>query len=214
MTSLAHLFDNNRAWAERMNRERPGFFEQLTHRQTPAYLWIGCSDSRLPPNEIIGLLPGDLFVHRNVANLVLHTDLNCLAVIEYAVVTLSVQHIIVCGHHGCGGVKAALQRSRQGLAANWLQDLRNLAARNQPVLSRQPDDGQRWDRLCELNVIEQVHSVCDTLIVQQAWDRGQALTVHGWIYRLDNGLLQDLGVSADSYETAAARREAALAALS
>jgi carbonic anhydrase len=192
---LKHLFDNNREWAARMAARDPEFFGRLAGQQTPEYLWIGCSDSRVPANEIVGLRPGELFVHRNVANLVVHTDLNCLSVLQYAVEVLNVRHVIVCGHYGCGGVRAALNGVRLGLIDNWLRHLQELHERHRARVEGAPPD-RRADRLCELNVIEQVRNVCETTIVQDAWRRAQPLHVHGWIYGLQDGLLRDLKVSA------------------
>ncbi len=191
MKLLKELFDNNRQWAERVERDHPGFFKALSQQQSPEYLWIGCSDSRVPANEIVGMLPGELFVHRNVANVVAQTDFNCLSVLQYAVEVLQVRHIIVCGHYGCGGVKAALTSHRHGLIDNWLSSIKDIYNRHQ-VQFEALDEEQRVDRLCELNVIEQVHNVCRTTIVQDAWDRGQELSVHGWIYGIKDGRLRDL----------------------
>lgn len=193
MRKLKHLFDNNRAWAERMTTHDPTFFQKLSSQQTPEYLWIGCADSRVPANEIIGLLPGEVFVHRNIANAVIHTDLNCLSVIQYAVEVLKVKHIIVCGHYGCGGVRAAMQNREYGLIDNWLRHLKDIYQRHSGILDTL-DDAARFEHFCELNVIEQVYNVCHTTIVQGAWRRGQELAVHGWIYGLGDGLLQDLNL--------------------
>lgn len=191
MRTLSHLFERNRAWAAQ-NRERdPGFFARLSRSQSPAYLWIGCSDSRVPANQIVGLTPGEMFVHRNVANLVIHTDLNCLSTIQYAVDALKVGHIIVCGHYGCGGIAAALEDSRMGLIDNWLRHVQDVQMAHRDQLDALPS-GRRQDRLCELNVIEQVINVCQTTVVQDAWARGQPLSIHGWIYSLEDGLLRDL----------------------
>jgi carbonic anhydrase len=192
MRALPTLFDNNRAWAARRITERPDFFERLTAQQNPDYLWIGCSDSRVPANEIVGLLPGELFVHRNVANLVVHTDLNCLSVLQYAVDVLKVEHVIVCGHYGCGGVRAALENQQFGLIDNWLRHVQDVRARNAAAIDALPDAEARARLLCELNVLEQAAHVCQTTIVQDAWARHQPLTVHGWIYDLRDGLLRDL----------------------
>ncbi len=192
MRALNHLFANNRKWAAAMEEEDPGFFEQLARQQTPQYLWIGCSDSRVPANEIVGLRPGELFVHRNVANLVIHTDLNCLSVIQYAVDVLRVSHIIVCGHHGCGGIAAAMSNGTNGLIDNWLRQVKDVRDRHERILEPLTDAGQRLRRLCELNVIEQVRNTCRTTVVQEAWHRGQGLFVHGWIYDIHDGLLRDL----------------------
>jgi carbonic anhydrase len=198
MADLAPLFENNRAWAADQLARDPGFFAKLAKRQSPEYLWIGCSDSRVPANEIVGLAPGDVFVHRNVANVVVHTDLNCLSVLQYAVEILGVRHVIVCGHDGCGGVKAALDGSRHGLIDNWLRHVVDVAEKHEDVLTGIADSDARFNRLCELNVIEQVANVCETTIVTDAWARGQELTVHGLVYGLEDGLLRDLGVSASS----------------
>ncbi len=194
MTELQHLFKNNRAWATHMTEQDPHFFETLAAQQAPEYLWIGCADSRVPANEIIGLLPGQVFVQRNVANLVIHTDLNCLSVIQYAVEVLKVKHIIVCGHYGCGGVRASMQNQQFGLIDNWLRHIKDLIDKHQTELNSLPE-AERFDRLCELNVKAQVQNVCYTSIVQGAWRGGQPLTVHGWIYGLSDGHLKDLGVS-------------------
>ncbi|HXG30592.1 MAG TPA: carbonate dehydratase [Thermodesulfobacteriota bacterium] len=194
MRILKHLLDNNRAWAQKMKAQRPDFFERLSKQQAPEYMWIGCSDSRLPPNDITGLLPGELFVHRNVGNVVVHTDFNCLSVMEYAVAELRVKHIIVCGHYGCGGVNAALKNLELGLIDNWLRHIRDVYFKHEARLTMMEDESKRWDKLCELNVVEQVYNVCNTTIVQSAWKRGQELAVHGWIYRLIDGLLHDLGI--------------------
>lgn len=194
MRVLKHLFDNNRAWSERIRAQHPDFFERLSRQQSPDYLWIGCSDSRLPPTDITGTMPGEIFVHRNVGNVVVHTDFNCLSVIEYAVAVLKVKHIIVCGHYGCGGVHAALRNSQLGLIDNWLRHIREVCRKYDDSLSRLTDDHQRHDRLCELNVVEQVYNVCNTTLVQTAWQQGQPLSVHGWVYSLRDGLLRDLGV--------------------
>lgn len=194
MRILKHLFENNYNWASRIKSNDPAFFQKLSQQQSPSYLWIGCSDSRVPANEIVGLIPGELFVHRNVANIVVHTDLNCLSVIQYAVEVLRVKHIIVCGHYGCGGVQAALQNRKLGLIDNWLRHTQDVMQKHIALLSKISDEAVRLDRLCELNVIEQVSNVSQTTIVQQAWERGQELAVHGWIYGLHNGLLRDLNI--------------------
>ena len=198
MKTLKPLFDNNRDWAEKIAKEQPGFFEQLSKQQNPEYLWIGCSDSRVPANEIVALPPGEVFVHRNIANVVVHTDLNCLSVIQYAVEVLKVKHIIVCGHYGCGGVKAAMESDSHGLIDNWLRHIRDIYRFHVDELDTINDPEARKDRLCELNVIEQVANVCNTTMVRRAWEAGQELMVHGWIYRLDDGLLRDLNVCVDS----------------
>lgn len=197
---LTHLFDNNRAWAEKTREADPTFFEKLALQQAPKYLWIGCSDSRVPANQIIGLMPGEVFVHRNIANVVVHTDLNCLSVIQFAVEVLKVQHVIVCGHYGCGGVRAAMQTHEFGLIDNWLRHLKDVYVKHAHTLDVADDEQQRFDRFCELNVMEQVYHVCQTTIVQSAWRRGQALSVHGWIYGVSNGLLKDLNVCVTSPE--------------
>jgi carbonic anhydrase len=191
----ADLLSNNRKWAEGITQRDPGFFDRLARQQAPRYLWIGCSDSRVPANEIVGLLPGELFVHRNVANLVVHSDLNCLSVLQYAVEVLRVEHVIVCGHYGCSGVEVAWRRAPLGLIDNWLRHLQDVAERHPQHFTRAMTEAQATDRLAELNVLEQVANVCRTTIVQDAWRRGQPLSVHGWIYRLQDGLLRDLGLS-------------------
>ena len=196
MTSLPKLFANNRAWAERIHDDDPEFFPKLSRLQRPEYLWIGCADSRVPANDIVGLLPGELFVHRNVANIVVHTDLNCLSVMQFAVDVLGVKHIIVVGHYGCGGVHAALERKRLGLVDNWLRHVQDVHAKHREVIDAIDDPREREDRLAELYVIEQVANVCQTSIVLDAWERGQDLTVHGWIYGLRDGLIHDLRASA------------------
>ena len=214
MHSLTRLFEQNKAWAEEIKELDPGFFQKLSRQQTPEYLWIGCADSRVPANEIIGLLPGEVFVHRNVANVVVHTDLNCLSVIQFAVDLLKVKHIMVVGHYGCGGVQAAYRCQRVGLADNWLRHVQDVRAKHDHGLALLPDETARTARLCELNVIEQAANVCATTIVQDAWSRGQELTVHGWIYGLRDGLLRDLKVSASSAEEAAAAYKTAIEAAS
>ncbi len=192
MRTLSHLFANNRAWSQRIREQDPELFSKLSRQQAPRYLWIGCSDSRVSANQIVGLLPGELFVHRNVANVVVHTDLNCLSVAQFAVDILRVQHIIVCGHYGCGGVRAVLCQERLGLVDNWLRHVQDVRQKHESRLLALPELMQRLDRLCELNVIEQVLNVCQTSIVRDAWRRGQSLAVHGWIYGLQDGLLRDL----------------------
>jgi carbonic anhydrase len=213
MRSLERLFRNNSDWAERIRRQDPEFFVKLSAQQSPEFLWIGCSDSRVPANEIVGLLPGELFVHRNIANVVVHTDLNCLSVMQFAVDVLKVRHIIVCGHYGCSGVRAALRRDRVGLSDNWLRHVQDVRSQHRHLVDQAADEQQRVDRLCELNVIEQVSNVCQTTIVQDAWSRGQDLAVHGWIYGLDNGRLNDLNVTVISAEEAAGASAGAIAAL-
>lgn len=200
--SLEHLFDNNRAWSERMHAENPEYFSSLVAQQSPEYLWIGCSDSRVPANQIIGLAPGEVFVHRNVANVVVHTDLNALSVIHYAVEMLRVKHILVVGHYGCGGVKSALNDNRTGLTDNWLRHVQDVRDRHLDRLGRIEDASARLDRMCELNAIHQVVNVCQTSVLREAWQRGQTVTVHAWCYSLNDGLVRDLGVSADSREVA------------
>jgi carbonic anhydrase len=195
MTAIAELFERNRSWAQSMRAADPDFFGALANQQSPEFLWIGCSDSRVPANQIVGLEPGELFVHRNVANVVPVTDLNAMAVIEYAVSSLGVRHIIVCGHYRCGGVRAALEGHQAGAVALWLQPLRNLAAAHREELDVLASSDARWDRLCELNVAAQVQAVATSEIVQAAWERGAELAVHGWIYDLEDGLLRDLEVT-------------------
>ncbi len=207
--SLKHLFENNRVWAEKITAEEPAFFDKLAQLQNPEYLWIGCSDSRVPANQITGLAPGEVFVHRNVANVVVHTDLNCLSVMQFAIDVLRVKHIIVCGHYGCGGVRAALTGERLGLIDNWLRHIQDVRDRHAALLA--PLGGEAAaDRLCELNVIEQVANVAQTTIVRDAWERGQALAVHGWIYGLSNGRLRDLGMTVERLDALAERHQAAL----
>ena len=213
MHSLKNLFDQNAAWAEAIKRRDPEFFQKLSRQQNPEYLWIGCSDSRVPANEIIGLLPGEVFVHRNVANVVVHTDLNCLSVVQFAVDMLKVKHIMVVGHYGCGGVQAVVRCQRVGLADNWLRHVQDVREKHDNCLCRLPDDTARSARLCEFNVIEQVANLVSTTIVQDAWNRGQELTVHGWIYGLKDGLLRDLQVSASAAAEAAAAYKTAVATL-
>ncbi len=199
MPSLPELFENNRRWAARMTEGQPDFFDRLVRQQAPRYLWIGCSDSRVPANEIVGLLPGELFVHRNVANLVIHTDMNCLSVLQYAVDVLRVEHILVCGHYGCGGIAAARCAAPLGLIDNWLRHIQDINERHRSELDALGDEASALNRLCELNVLQQARNVCQTAIVQDAWKRSQPLTVHTWIYRLNDGLLQDLGFSAANH---------------
>jgi carbonic anhydrase len=213
MPSLDTLFRNNRAWSERIRRSDPEFFTKLSRQQRPKYLWIGCADSRVPANEIVGLLPGELFVHRNVANVVVHSDLNCLSVMQFAVDVLKIEHIIVCGHYGCSGVGAALKNERVGLADNWLRHVQDVHAKHDASLSQLPDVDRRIDRLCELNVIEQVAHVCQTTILRDAWERGQEVSVHGWVYGLVDGLVRDLGATASKPEDVVRGYRAALASL-
>ena len=211
MQSLKKLFDQNNAWAATIKRRDPGFFQKLSCQQNPEYLWIGCSDSRVPANEIIGVLPGEVFVHRNLANVVVHTDLNCLSVIQFAVDVLKVQHVMVVGHYGCAGIDKVIRCERVGLADNWLRHVQDVREKHEGCLHLLPDDTARRARLCELNVIEQAANVCATTIVQDAWTRGQELTVHGWIYGLKDGLLHDLKMSASSVEEATAAHASAVA---
>jgi len=213
MHPLSHLFENNRAWSERIRRIDPDFFDRLSRQQRPGYLWIGCADSRVPANEIVGLLPGELFVHRNVANVIAHGALNCLSVMQFAVDVLQIEHIIVCGHYGCSGVSAALQDQRVGLADNWLNHLRDVHSKHDARLAAISDVSQRIDHLCELNVIEQVGNVCRTTVVRDAWERGQELAVHGWVYGLKDGLVRDLGTTVTTSKDVAAAYRVALAAL-
>src|SRR5215831_14173421 len=195
MSSLNQLLDNNRAWSADMTRQDANFFQRLSAQQSPRYLWIGCSDSRVPANQIVGLMPGDMFVHRNVANVVVHTDLNCLSTIQFAVEVLRIEHIIVCGHYGCGGVLAALQNSKLGLIDNWLRHVQDVRAKHRDQIDSLAAEPEQHDRLCELNVIEQVHNVSQTTVVRDAFSRRQRLSVHGWIYGLSDGLLRDLDVT-------------------
>jgi carbonic anhydrase len=202
MHQLPHLFAQNKAWAEAIKERDPEFFAKLSRQQSPEYLWIGCSDSRVPANEIIGLLPGEVFVHRNIANVVVHADLNALSVIQFAVEMLKVKHIMVVGHYGCGGVNAVLRCQRVGLADNWLRHVQDVKVKHENCLCQLPDDTARSARLCELNVIEQVANVCATTVIQDAWARGQNLTVHGWVYGLRDGLIRDLRTSASNPDEA------------
>lgn len=211
MRVLPELIEKNRKWADGVNAEDPNFFAELAKKQTPEYLWIGCADSRVPANQIVGLLPGEVFVHRNIANVVVHTDFNCLSVVEFAVAVLKVKHIIVCGHYGCGGVKAASQNHHLGLIDNWLRHIRDVRNKHDAILRCISDDNERLDRLCELNVVEQAHNVCHTTVVQEAWENGQELAVHGWIYKIQDGLIRDMQVTitgpdeiADAYKVAIA----------
>ena len=212
MRTLKHLFNNNKNWAEQIRRQDPEFFEKLSRQQSPSHLWIGCSDSRVPANEIVGLLPGELFVHRNIANLVVHTDLNCLSVLQFAVDILKVRHVIVTGHYGCSGVGAALRRERIGLSDNWLRHVQDVRQKHETILARESNPADMANRLCELNVIEQVANVCHTTIARDAWERGQPLEVHGWIYGLRDGLLRDLNVTVTNYQEAIPVYQAAISA--
>ena len=203
MSSLAELFFNNQSWAQNLISKDPAFFEKLSIQQHPEYLWIGCADSRVPAEELVGLAPGELFVHRNVANVVVHTDFNCLSVIQFAVDVLKVKHIIVCGHYGCGGIMATLREERVGLADNWLRHVDDVIQKHQGLLAQwDHNEASLCNHLCELNVIEQVSNVCKTTVVRDAWERGQMLTVHGWIYGMKDGLVRDLHTSASSLEEA------------
>jgi carbonic anhydrase len=212
VTSLQALLDNNRLWAKKMEAARPGFFTSLLRQQAPQYLWIGCADSRVPANDLVDLAPGELFVHRNVANVVVHSDLNCLSVIQFATDVLQVRHIIVVGHSQCSGVIAALEDRRVGLADNWIRHVQDVRNRHAAWLGTLPLS-ERVDALCELNVVEQALNVCQTTIVQDAWQRGQELVVHGWVYGLQNGLLQDLAMTVSRLDDAGVAYEAALAAV-
>ena len=209
MDDLKQLLQQNKLWAANIKATDPGFFQTLAKEQTPRYLWIGCADSRVPSTQLVGLIPGQMFVHRNVANIVVHTDFNCLSVIQYAVDVLGIKHIIVCGHHGCGGVKAAMENVQHGLIDNWLRHVQDIVHGHQELLDEKDED-KRLNRLCELNVIEQVFNVARTTIVQNAWQRGQDLTVHGWIYSLEDGLLRDLGLTIDNAEGLAAAYQGAI----
>ena len=207
MKDLKRLLDQNRAWAENIKANDPDFFPTLAKQQSPKFLWIGCADSRVPANQLAGLKPGEMFVHRNVANVVDHTDFNCLSVMQYAVDVLKVEHIIVCGHHGCGGVKAAMDNLQLGLIDNWLRHVQDVIHEHEALLAQIDDENDRFERLCELNVIQQVLNVGRTTIVQSAWQRGQDLVVHGWIYGLQDGLLRDLNVSIDTVKGLAADKK-------
>jgi carbonic anhydrase len=198
MDAINRLLKNNRAWAARMNKEHPGFFKALKDQQSPEYLWIGCADSRVPANEIVGLLPGELFVHRNVANLVIPSDLNCISVIQFAIDVLRVKHVIVCGHYGCTGVRAALREDEIGVADNWLMHVRHTRDRHESEIEELETDEERFRRLCELNVVEQVQNVAHTTPVQHAWRNGQEVTIHGLIYGIEDGLIKDLETRASS----------------
>ena len=213
MHPLSELFENNRAWASRLRQQDPDFFLKLSRQQTPQYLWIGCSDSRVPATEIVDLMPGEMFVHRNVANLVVHTDLNCLSVLQYAVDILQVRHIIVTGHYGCGGVLAAWRHERVGLVDHWLRHIWDVRHKHAERLAAIGDDAKAANRLCELNVIEQTLNVCHTTIVRDAWERGQELAVHGWVYGTHDGLIRDLGVTVEGSAQVNPAYQGALAAL-
>jgi carbonic anhydrase len=213
MQTLTHLFEQNKAWAATIRKQNPDFFLNLSRQQSPSYLWIGCSDSRVPANQIVGLLPGELFVHRNIANLVVHTDLNCLAVMQFAVDILKVRHIIVCGHYGCSGVGAALRQDRVGLSYNWLRHVQDVREKHEQRLACVKGEAEAHYRLCEFNVIEQATNVCQTTIVRDAWERGQELAVHGWIYGLQDGLLRDLNMTVSSFAETGPSYRAAVDAL-
>lgn len=213
MTTLDELFANNQKWAQDLIAQDANFFEKLSLQQHPEYLWIGCSDSRVPAEKLVGLAPGELFVHRNVANVVVHTDFNTLSVLQFAVDVLKVKHVIVCGHYGCGGVMATLREERVGLADNWLRHVDDVIQRHSDLLKSHDNETARGNTLCALNVIEQVSNVCKTSVVRDAWDRGQDLTVHGWIYGMRDGLVRDLCTSASSPEEARRKYHTAIAAL-
>lgn len=213
MSDLDELLRNNREWAERIKQEDPGFFKRLSQQQSPRYLWIGCSDSRVPANQILGLDPGEVFVHRNIANLVVHTDLNCLSAIQFAVDLLKVEHILIVGHYGCSGVHASLTNRRVGLADNWLRHVGDVAQKHAALLEQVETDSLRHARLCELNVIEQVSNVCQTTMLQDAWARGQKVSVHGWVYSLFDGRVRQLGIDVDSAEQLASAYQNAIAAV-
>ncbi len=212
MSDLHHLLQNNQAWAAQIKEHDPSFFQNLAHQQSPDYLWIGCSDSRVPSTQLVGLQPGEMFVHRNVANVVIHTDLNCLSVVQFAVEVLKVKHIIVCGHYGCGGVQAALSNDKLGLIDNWLRHVQDVIQKHASLLSEIEDEVRRTRRVCDLNVIEQVVNVCQTTVVEQAWERGQELTVHGWVYDIEDGLVRNLQISVSRNVDLSERSQAAVAA--
>jgi carbonic anhydrase len=213
MRTLDELFRSNKAWSEQIRRQDPEFFSKLSRQQSPTYMWIGCADSRVPANQIVGLLPGDIFVHRNLANMVVHTDLNCLSVMQFAVDILKVKHIIVVGHYGCSGVQAAMRRSRVGLADNWLRHVQDVHEKHEHSLAACKSESAAADRLCELNVIEQVANVCQTTIARDAWERGQELAVHGWIYGIADGIARDLHTTVADFREAAPAYQSALAKL-
>jgi carbonic anhydrase len=213
MQDIKQLLVNNRAWAAGMTAEDPTFFQKLASQQAPAYLWIGCSDSRVPATQLVGLLPGEMFVHRNIANVVVHSDLNCLTVLQYAVYVLRVQHIIVCGHYGCGGVEAALHNRPLGLVDNWLRHVQDVRNKHAPLLTACQDDAHQLRRLCELNVIEQVVNICQTTMVQSAWQQGQTLAVHGWLYGVADGLVREAGMTVTQAENLAPQYAQALTQL-
>ena len=213
MSDLNHLLEKNRAWAAQIKEHDPTFFQRLSHQQSPEYLWIGCSDSRVPSTQLVDLQPGEMFVNRNVANVVIHTDLNCLSLTQFAVEVLRVKHIIVCGHYGCGGVQAALANNKLGLIDNWLRHVQDVMQKHGRLISEFDDEERRARRLCELNVIEQVVNVCQTTIVEQAWEKGQELTVHGWIYGLEDGLVRDLNIDVSGQSNVLGCYQAAIAAV-
>jgi carbonic anhydrase len=213
MNSLEHLFANNRSWVEGVLADDPAFFDKLKHQQSPEYLWIGCSDSRVPANQIIGLPPGEIFVHRNVANVVVHTDLNCLSVLHFAVEVLKVKHVILCGHYGCSGIAAALDGARLGLSDNWLQHVRDTVEHHRASLDQLADRESKLRKLCELHVAEQVVNIARTTVVRDAWIRGQSLTLHGWIYGIEDGHLRSLGLELDGSEDVATKMRKAFAAI-
>jgi len=198
MSALKHLLKANKKWSKDLRKKQPDFFTRLAGQQSPDYVWIGCADSRVAANMIVDLMPGEIFVHRNIANLVIHTDMNCLSVLQYAVEVLEVEHIIVCGHYGCGGVKAALENKKHGLIDNWLRHIQDTATLYEAVLSRIRNADKKLDKLCELNVVAQVLNVGETTVVQDAWKRGQDLTVHGWVYSLKDGIISDLHISLEN----------------
>jgi carbonic anhydrase len=212
MRDLNELLENNRAWSRNLKANNPEFFKTLAEHQTPRFLWIGCSDSRVPATQLVGLMPGDLFVHRNIANVVVHTDFNCLSVLQYAVDALKITHVIIVGHYDCGGVRAAMQQHQLGLIDNWLRHVQDVMHSHEEMLSKITDEEERLNRLCELNVIEQVLNVSRTTIVQSAWERGQEVVVHGWIYSIVDGLLRDLGISITSKSELLSAYESALRA--
>lgn len=211
-TQLQTLLRNNQAWADRVNREDPTFFDRLSRQQSPEYLWIGCSDSRVPANQVVDLLPGEVFVHRNIANVVVYTDLNCLSVLQFAVDVLKVKHVLVVGHYGCGGVGAALHGARLGLADNWIRHVGDVALKHAALLDGLPEE-QRHDALCELNAIEQAVNVCQTTVIADAWGRGQPLAVHGWVYSLADGRVRELGMDVDGFDALERAHQAAVSAV-
>jgi carbonic anhydrase len=213
MRVLKHLFESNRAWAKNVRQGDPEFFQRLSRQQSPSYLWIGCSDSRVPANQIVGLLPGEMFVHRNIANVVEHADLNCMSVIQFAIDVLKVRHVIVCGHYDCAGIRAAQRGDQLGLVDHWLRHVRGVCEKHTPRLIEVTDESQRSDRLCELNVIEQVAKVCHAPAAREAWNRGQELSVHGWIYGLHDGLLRDLNTTVTAFHETEETYKAAISSV-